>query len=83
PFTVGKNAKVGSNAVVTKAVPANTTAVGNPARFIQKQVTQKQEEPIIENASQDSTCTDFQPYAASHSEPDTVLESLRILSERL
>ncbi|WP_368854900.1 serine O-acetyltransferase, partial [Klebsiella pneumoniae] len=32
PFTVGKGAKVGSNAVVTKAVPAGVTAVGNPAR---------------------------------------------------
>lgn len=31
-----KNAKVGSNAVVTKAVPENATAVGNPARFITK-----------------------------------------------
>ena len=27
PFTVGKNSKVGSNAVVTKEVPPNTTAV--------------------------------------------------------
>ena len=36
PFTVGKNAKVGSNAVVTKAVPEGATAVGNPARFILK-----------------------------------------------
>jgi serine O-acetyltransferase len=36
PFTVGKGAKVGSNAVVTKEVPAGVTAVGNPARFIFK-----------------------------------------------
>lgn len=33
-FTVGDNAKVGSNAVVIKPVPAGTTAVGNPARII-------------------------------------------------
>nr|WP_298892250.1 serine O-acetyltransferase [uncultured Acinetobacter sp.] len=78
PFTVGKNAKVGSNAVVTKAVPANTTAVGNPARFIMKQ-----EEPIIERSSQDNECADFQAYAATQGEPDTVLESLSILSDRL
>ncbi|MCH9048944.1 MAG: serine O-acetyltransferase [Proteobacteria bacterium] len=78
PFTVGKNAKVGSNAVVTKAVPANTTAVGNPARFIMKQ-----EEPIIERSSQDNECADFQAYAATQGEPDTVLESLRVLSDRL
>lgn len=33
-FEVGDNAKVGSNAVVTKPVPAGATAVGNPARII-------------------------------------------------
>jgi serine O-acetyltransferase len=34
---VGDGAKVGSNAVVTKPVPAGATAVGNPARIIQAQ----------------------------------------------
>jgi len=33
-FTVGADAKIGSNAVVTKPVPAGGTAVGNPARII-------------------------------------------------
>jgi serine O-acetyltransferase len=35
-FTVGEGAKVGSNAVVVKAVPAGATAVGIPARIVQK-----------------------------------------------
>jgi len=34
PFTVGKNAKIGSNAVVVKEVPAEATMVGNAARMI-------------------------------------------------
>jgi serine O-acetyltransferase len=33
-FTVGAHARVGSNAVVIKPVPAGATAVGNPARVI-------------------------------------------------
>jgi serine O-acetyltransferase len=33
-FTVGAEAKIGSNAVVVKPVPAGGTAVGNPARVI-------------------------------------------------
>jgi serine O-acetyltransferase len=33
-FTIGAEAKIGSNAVVVKAVPAGGTAVGNPARVI-------------------------------------------------
>ena len=34
-FTVGEGARVGSNAVVVKPVPAGATAVGNPARILQ------------------------------------------------
>jgi len=37
-FTVGEYAKVGSNAVVIKPVPAGATAVGNPAHIVQKDV---------------------------------------------
>ncbi|MCD8536361.1 MAG: serine O-acetyltransferase [Burkholderiaceae bacterium] len=33
-FTVGDGARIGSNAVVVKPVPAGATAVGNPARII-------------------------------------------------
>ncbi|BCO28231.1 2,3,4,5-tetrahydropyridine-2,6-dicarboxylate N-acetyltransferase [Rhodoferax lithotrophicus] len=43
-FTVGDGAKVGSNAVVTKPVPARATAVGNPARIIQADQDIKREE---------------------------------------
>jgi serine O-acetyltransferase len=35
PFVVGDGAKVGSNSVVVKAVPANTTVVGIPARTVE------------------------------------------------
>jgi serine O-acetyltransferase len=35
-FTLGDYAKVGSNAVLLKAVPAGATAVGNPAHIIEK-----------------------------------------------
>jgi serine O-acetyltransferase len=34
-FTVGDGAKVGSNAVVVREVPAGATAVGNPARIVE------------------------------------------------
>ncbi len=42
-FTVGQGARIGSNAVVVKAVPAGATAVGNPARIIQKETEQERE----------------------------------------
>ena len=37
---IGDNAKIGAGAVVIKNVPANATAVGNPARIIIKQKEQ-------------------------------------------
>jgi serine O-acetyltransferase len=43
-FMVGDGARVGSNAVVTKPVPAGATAVGNPARIIQAELDVKREE---------------------------------------
>ncbi len=43
-FSVGDGAKIGSNAVVTKPVPAGATAVGNPARIIQAEADAKREE---------------------------------------
>lgn len=36
-FTVGEFAKIGSNAVVIKPVPAGATAVGNPAHIVRKE----------------------------------------------
>lgn len=36
PITIGNNAKVGANSVVLKEVPENTTAVGAPARIVEK-----------------------------------------------
>jgi len=39
-FTVGEYAKVGSNAVLLKPVPAGATAVGNPAHIVQKESLQ-------------------------------------------
>ena len=43
-FTVGDGARIGSNAVVVKPVPAGATAVGNPARVIQAEQDIKREE---------------------------------------
>lgn len=78
PFTVGKNAKVGSNAVVTKAVPSGATAVGSPARFILKEEDQK-----VGNLDDELNTTEFQPYAATQEQPDNMLEGVKILFERL
>ncbi len=79
PFTVGKNAKIGSNAVVTKAVPSEVTVVGNPARFIEKDIdkaiTSAQQSQILDYAHS----IGFQPYATAPDLPDPVAEAFRVL----
>ena len=42
-FTIGADAKIGSNAVVVKPVPAGGTAVGNPARIVMPAVSKPKE----------------------------------------
>jgi len=42
-FTVGDGARIGSNAVVVKEVPAGATAVGNPARILHREVDAQRE----------------------------------------
>ncbi len=43
-FEVGDGAKIGSNAVVIKPVPAGATAVGNPARILDSERSDRGEE---------------------------------------
>jgi len=87
PFIVGENAKIGSNAVVTKAVPEGVTAVGNPARFIFK--NKQQTSPVKYEASSNITSSEssknieFQAYAATQEQSDPVLDDMRILIHRL
>ena len=50
PFTVGKGAKVGSNSVVVKEVPSNSTVVGIPGRVVMQQEKKVEEErPDLEH----------------------------------
>lgn len=80
PFTVGKGAKVGSNAVVTKAVPAGVTAVGNPARYIYKDNNKNEEEARRRDYAQS---IGFAPYATTADQSDPILEGMRVLLDRI
>lgn len=67
-FTVGEMAKVGSNAVVVRAVPAGATAVGNPARIIQKDENQ---------SKTDAASVLFSSYGITPNEDDPLIKALR------
>ena len=67
PFTVGDGARIGSNAVVVKEVPAGATVIGIPARAVGPQAVSEH-------------C--FAPYGTS-SAVDPVSRSLERLAERV
>lgn len=68
PITIGVGAKVGSNAVVVKSVPAGATAVGIPARLIDTEQAQKREEKAGQMG--------FSAYALGEHEDDPLAKAI-------
>lgn len=85
PFTVGKGARIGSNAVVTKTVPEGVTAVGNPARHLTKEMNGETRalSPEELRRKEFATSIGFQPYAASPDASDPMAEALRVVLDHL
>lgn len=76
PFTVGRGAKIGSNAVVTKPVPAGVTAVGNPARHIIKGQDQQPQSDL-------ANAIGFQAYGTAPDLPDPVAQAIQVLLDHM
>ncbi len=78
PFTVGANAKVGSNAVVTKPVPAGATVVGIPGRIIVKadDEAEAKRQAIAEKLG-------FDAYGVSPDMPDPVAKAIGQMLDHL
>src|SRR5690606_33254829 len=78
PFAVGAGAKVGSNAVVTKPVPAGVTVVGNPGRVVVKTSGEEQakRKAIAEKYG-------FEAYAVGENMPDPVTKAIGQLLDHL
>ncbi len=72
PITISAGAKVGSNAVVTKPVPAGATAVGNPARVIEHSEQSKQREQQAEKLG-------FSAYAVARDQDDPMVKAIHAL----
>ena len=69
PFTVGDEAKIGSNSVVVKAVPAGATVVGIPAR-------------VVEHDRSEAARMSFDAYAVSADLDDPLNKVLATLGTR-
>jgi len=71
PITIGKGAKIGSNAVVVKDVPENATAVGIPARILEQE-SNKQRDEMAEKIG-------FSAYAVSDNANDPMIKAIHAL----
>lgn len=78
PFIVGHDAKIGSNAVVTKAVPDGATVVGIPGRIIVKKVESDQDrrQAMAEKIG-------FDAYGMSEEMPDPLARSIRSILDHM
>ena len=68
-FTVGAGAKIGSNAVVVKPVPAGATAVGNPAHIV--------------GSGDKSAQQEFSAYGVNAGDEDPIVQALHQLLAHL
>lgn len=74
-FTVGDGAKIGSNAVVIKPVPAGATAVGIPARII---ASRKDHGADVTESDHEHA---FSAYGVTQQQDDPLTQALRSLAE--
>ena len=77
PFQVGENAKIGSNSVVVKEVPAGATVVGIPGRIVQTQkaVDSKRQE-MAEKIG-------FDAYAITEDMPDPTVHAISAMLDHM
>ena len=71
PITIGEEAKIGSNAVVVKDVPAGATAVGIPARILDQEKA-KQRDDMAQKIG-------FSAYAVSDDMNDPMAKAIHAL----
>lgn len=76
-FTVGNHAKIGSNAVVVKAVPENATMVGSAARMIDK--NSKKDAPKVSQEQTQAADELFNAYGLKPDTQDPVATSIAAL----
>ena len=77
PFTVGKGAKIGSNAVAVKEVPAGATVVGIPGRIVRRQ------SPVGEEHQAMARKIGFDAYAITKEMPDPTVHAINAVLEHI
>lgn len=80
PLTVGKDGRVGSNAVVTKDVPPGATVVGIPGRIV---VKSKIESEVVRRRKAMADKIGFDAYGMTEDMPDPIARSIHNMLDHM
>lgn len=85
PFTVGTSAKIGSNAVVTKEVPAGATVVGIPGKIVKRAEPDAAESLEVDPERREAMRRKFgfDAYGISEDMPDPVARSIQAMLDHM
>ncbi len=79
PIEVGEGARVGSNAVVVKAVPPGATVVGVPGKLVER----PQEDRFSERRAATAKKIGFDAYGATQDAPDPVAHAINCMLDHI
>ncbi len=82
PITVGKEARIGSNAVVTKDVPEGVTVVGIPGRIVRKTAAKASSE-VEDRRRAMAAKIGFDAYGMADEMPDPIARSIHNLMDHM
>ena len=80
PFTVGENARIGSNAVVVKEVPPGCTVVGVPGHLVR---CAEAEEDVPEHRAALAKKMGFDAYGLTREMPDPVTNAINAMLDHI
>ena len=79
PIEIGDGSRIGSNAVVLKSVPENSTVVGVPGKLVE----QKQPETDTEHREKMAKKMGFDAYGATADAPDPVAHAINCMLDHM
>jgi serine O-acetyltransferase len=81
PITINSGVRIGSNAVITKDVPADGTVVGVPGRLVRKHTEEEQQ--TLKSRHETASRLGFDAYGATRDAPDPVATAINRMLDHI